>query len=175
MDLQFDRKYLVVDTKVHMLMPGMCPAIPNWHSDGVPRGVRLRPEDKAAPDIFAQDRMSNSRFHLLVTGEGCLTEFVSNKEVELEVPADPHTELYKMVNNQVRAKVANGELDVVSVPSCTPVQFDWFDIHRGIEATKHEWRYLIRVTETDHMPPQTDLRQILRTQQQVYVPTDFGW
>lgn len=175
MDLRFDRKYIVVDTKVHMLMPGMCPAIPNWHSDGVPRGVRLRPEDKAEPDIFAQDHMSDSRFHLLVTGEGCLTEFVANKEVELDVPAEPHTELYKMVNNQVRAKVANGELGVVTVPSCTPVQFDWFDIHRGIEATKHEWRYLIRVTETDHMPPQTDLRQILRTQQQVYVPTDFGW
>ncbi|MEC2506153.1 hypothetical protein P9X25_18565, partial [Bacillus cereus] len=38
MNLRHDRKYIVVDTKVHMLMPGMCPAIPNWHSDGVPRG-----------------------------------------------------------------------------------------------------------------------------------------
>lgn len=174
MDLHFDRKYIVVDTKVHMLIPGMCPAIPNWHSDGVPRGSELRPEAKADPNIFAQEKMSTSRFHLLVTGEGCLTEFI-RQPVELDVPAEPSTSLYGMVNRQVREKVAAGELEVVTAPACTPIEFDWFDIHRGVEATKHEWRYLIRVTETDHMPPQTDLRQIIRTQQQVYVPTDFGW
>lgn len=174
MNLRHDKKYIVVDTKVHMLMPNMCPAIPNWHSDGVPRGNELRPEAKAAPDIFAQDYMRDSRFHLLVTGEGCLTEFIT-KPVELDVPAEPNTALYGMVNKQVRAMVAAGELDVFTAPSCTPIEFDWFDIHRGVQATKHEWRYLIRVTETDHMPPQTDLRQVLRTQQQVYVPTDFGW
>lgn len=174
MDLHFDRKYIVVDTKVHMLMPGMCPAIPNWHSDGVPRGSELRPEAKADPNIFAQEKMSTTRFHLLVTGEGCLTEFI-RQPVELDVPEEPDTKLYGMVNEQVREKVASGELEVFTAPTCTPIEFDWFDIHRGIEATKHEWRYLIRVTETDHMPPQTDLRQIIRTQQQVYVPTNFGW
>ncbi|EOP80887.1 hypothetical protein CN448_31320 [Bacillus cereus] len=174
MNLRHDRKYIVVDTKVHMLMPGMCPAIPNWHSDGVPRGLELRPEAKAEPNIFAQEKMSNSRFHLLVTGEGCLTEFIG-QPVELDVPEEPNTKLYSMVNQQVREKVGAGELEVFTAPTCTPIEFDWFDIHRGIEATKHEWRYLIRVTETDHMPPQTDLRQIIRTQQQVYVPTNFGW
>ncbi|MGN4665786.1 hypothetical protein ACTFRP_07850 [Bacillus cereus group sp. MYBK234-1] len=174
MNLRHDRKYIVVDTKVHMLMPGMCPAIPNWHSDGVPRGSELRPEAKANPNIFAQEKMSTSRFHLLVTGEGCLTEFVG-QPVELDVPAEPSTRLYGMVNQQVREKVAAGELEVFTAPTCTPIEFDWFDIHRGVEATKHEWRYLIRVTETDHMPPQRDLRQVIRTQQQVYVPTDFGW
>lgn len=174
MNLRFDKKHIIVDTKVHMLMPNMCPAIPNWHSDGVPRGEELRPEVKKEPNIFAQDKMSDSRFHLLVTGEGCLTEFIPNP-VELDVPADPDTVLYQMINEQVRSKVSKGELDVFTAPSCTPVEFDWFDIHRGVQAKNHEWRLLIRVTETDHMEPQTDLRQIIRTQQQVYVPTDFGW
>jgi len=175
MNLRHDRKYIVVDTKVHMLMPGMCPAIPNWHTDGVPRGSALRPEAKASPNIFAQEQMTDSRFHLLVTGTGCLTEFINRKNLELDVPAEPDTALYGMVNKQVREKVAAGDLEVISVPTCTPVEFDWYHIHRGIEATQHEWRYLIRVTETDHMPPQTDLRKIIRTQQQVYVPTNFGW
>lgn len=174
MNLRFDRKYIVVDTKIHMLMPGMCPAIPNWHTDGCPRGAELRPEAKADPNIFAQEEMSESRFHLLVTGTGCLTEFITTP-VELYVPSEPSTELYKMVNNQVRMLAAGNELDVFTAPTCTPIEFGWYDIHRGVQATKHEWRYLIRVTETDHMEPQTDLRKIIRTQQQVYVPQDFGW
>ena len=78
-------------------MPNMCPVIPNWHSDSAPRGAELDPRAKAAPDIFAQEQMTDSRFHLLVTGEGCLTEFIKNP-VELDVPAEPNTALYSMVN-----------------------------------------------------------------------------
>ncbi len=174
MNLQFDRKYIVVDTKVHMLMPDMCPAIPNWHSDGVPRGAQLLPEAKEPPNIFAQEEMTDSRFHLLVTGEHCLTEFLDGPTL-LDVPAEPDTGLYSMVNEQVRQLIKDDKRKVITAPSCTPIEFDWYDIHRGVESTGHEWRYLIRVTETDHMPPQTDLRKIIRTQQQVYVKKDFGW
>jgi hypothetical protein len=176
LNLRFDKKYIVVDTKVHMLMPNMCPAIPNWHTDGVPRGAELRPEAKAAPNIFAQEEMDDTRFHLLVTGEGCLTEFILDDKVKLEVPTlGSDGNLYSMINDQVRKKVAANELSVMSAPTCTPIEFDWYDLHRGTLATKHEWRFLIRVTETNHMQPQTDLRKIMRTQQQVYVPTNFGW
>jgi hypothetical protein len=175
LNLRFDRKYIVVDTKVHMLMPNMCPAIPNWHTDGVPRGLGLSPEVKAEPYIFAQNHMSDSRFHLLVTGEGCLTEFVKDA-VELDIPKDTvRNNLYSTLNEQVREKVRNSDLRTFVAPSCTPIEFDWFTIHRGTLAELHEWRFLIRVTETDHMKPQTDLRKIMRTQQQVYVPTNFGW
>ncbi|MFP8823477.1 hypothetical protein, partial [Enterobacter cloacae] len=37
-NLRGDKKHIVVDVKTHMLMPGMIPAIPGWHTDGVPRG-----------------------------------------------------------------------------------------------------------------------------------------
>lgn len=37
MSIPGDRKHIIVDTKTHMLMPGMWPAIPGWHTDGVPR------------------------------------------------------------------------------------------------------------------------------------------
>lgn len=175
LNLRFDKKYIVVDTKVHMLMPNFCPAIPNWHTDGVPRGKGLRPESKDEPILFSQNHMSDSRFHLLVTGEGCLTEFITDA-VELDVPRKAgEGNLYSILNEQVREKVRNSDLRTFTAPTCTPIEFDWFTIHRGTLAKLHEWRYLIRVTETDHMPPQTDLRKIMRTQQQVYVPTNFGW
>lgn len=32
----------VVDVKVHMLMPGQWPCIPNWHYDNVPRDEELK-------------------------------------------------------------------------------------------------------------------------------------
>ena len=38
LDTQIDTyPYLVIDTRVHMLMPGFYPAIPGWHCDATPR------------------------------------------------------------------------------------------------------------------------------------------
>lgn len=171
LDLKFDRKYIIVDTKVHMLMPNFYPAIPNWHTDGVPRGSELKPEVKATPNIYAQESMSDTRFHLLVTGTSCLTQFVESLNVEIEVPSEPTNDLYKVIGQAVEEQ----ELAHITIPSCTAVEFDWWSIHRGVRAQKHEWRFLIRVAETDHMEPQMDLRKIIRTQQQVYVPEQFAW
>lgn len=175
MDLKFDRKYIIVDTKVHMLVPGFYPAIPGWHTDGVPRGKELRPDGKGSPDIKAQHEMSDTRYHLLVTGHGCLTKFIDNKNITLDVPNAPDTKLYKMISDQVKFYEDESTLNVVEAPTCTAVEFDWWELHAGQQAKAHEWRYLIRVTETDHFEPQTDLRQVIRTQQQVYVPESFGW
>jgi hypothetical protein len=177
MNLRFDRKHIVVDTKVHMLMPGFYPCIPGWHTDGVPRGPELNPAGKGAPNIFAQDSMASTRYHLLVTGSGCLTKFLTSP-LTLNIPDEPTTDLYKLADGQVRDMFEGRDMcgfTAESAPSCTVVEFDWWTLHTGVKATKHEWRYLIRVTETDHFTPQTDLRQVIRTQQQVYVPESFGW
>lgn len=175
MNIRGDRKYIIVDTKIHMLMPDMCPAIPSWHTDGVPRGKGLNPGAKEEPNIFSQEDMRPPRFHLLVTGGGCLTEFL-NEPIVLQVPDEPSTKLYQEVDKQVsqHVKDTNGRT-VLTIPSCQVVEFDWWDIHRGVWATKHEWRFLIRVTETDYLAPQTDLSKVIRTQQQVYVRSHFGW
>jgi hypothetical protein len=55
------------------------------------------------------------------------------------------------------------------------IEFDWWNIHRATPATTPGWRFLIRVTESDYLEPFTNLRDIMRTQQQVYVPENFGW
>lgn len=175
MNLTMKKKYIIVDTKIHMLMPGMCPAIPGWHTDGVPRGNSLDPTAKKEPNIHAQEEMDSPIFHLLVTGDSCLTRFIKERNFELEVPEAPDTKLYKMVSEQINKKVETGELTSFEAPSCTPVMWDWWEIHTGVPAKSHEWRFLIRVTESDIQKPKTDLRDIIRTQQQGYMPMEFGW
>lgn len=172
MNIRHDRRNIVVDVKVHMLMPGFMPAIPGYHTDGVPRGPELNPAGKGDPNIWAQtSRVERApRYHLLITGTGCLTRFVTER-VKLEVPKKPTPNLYKIITRQIKQLKPLTSL----APSCQVVEWDWWNLHTAVPATKHEWRYLIRVTETDHIEPQKDLREVLRTQQQVYVPAEFGW
>jgi hypothetical protein len=175
MDLQMTKKHIIVDTKIHMLLPGMCPAIPGWHTDGVPRGAELKPEIKQPPNIQAQEEMDTPIFHLLVTGTSCLTQFIHQMNIDLEVPETPDSKLYRMMNQQVTGLVESGELTTYEAPSCTPIMWDWWELHTGVPAKHHEWRFLIRVTETNIQEPKKDLRDIIRTQQQGYMPMHFGW
>ncbi|MEY8748961.1 hypothetical protein [Alkalicoccobacillus gibsonii] len=175
MDLSFTKKHIIVDTKIHMLIPNMCPAIVGWHTDGVPRGNSLDPTAKQLPNIHAQEEMESPIFHLLVTGDSCLTKFINDPEIDLDVPDEPSTDLYKMINEQVNEKLEKGELSTFTAPSCTAIKWDWWELHTGVPATKHEWRFLIRVTESDIQEPKTDLRDIIRTQQQGYLPMNYGW
>lgn len=175
MNLTMSKKYIVVDTKIHMLLPGMCPAIPGWHTDGVPRGNSLDPTAKDKPNIHAQEDMDSPIFHLLVTGESCLTHFIKDRDVELSVPDQPSTKLYQDISSQVDDLVQSKQVESYVAPSCVPITWDWWELHTGVPATKHEWRFLIRVTETDIQKPKTDLREIIRTQQQGYMPLNFGW
>lgn len=199
MNLQNKHKYIVVDTKVHMLMPGFCPAIPGWHTDGVPRGEKGNSVSAGLPDISLQEEAKSHKFHLLVTGKGCLTEFVSENNIQIDVPDEPSDALYSLMTKEISIRVdPNAQIpgsDTINVararklyplhykpkltthrvPSCSVVEFDWWDIHQGTIATEKEWRFLIRVCETDLYAPKTDLREIVRTQQNVYIPHEFGW
>ncbi len=175
MNIRNDKKYVVVDTKVHMLMKGMYPAIPGWHTDGVPRGINNDPQAKEPPNIWLQEKMQSPRFHLLVTGEGCLTDFFVDP-IALDVPEEPTTELYKLVSDQCNKIFSIPTvLRKVTIPSCRVVEWDWWNLHTAVPAKQYEWRFLIRVTETDYQQPEVDLRKIIRTQQNVYVPESFGW
>lgn len=185
MNLKNDRRYIVVDVKVHMLMPGFCPAIPGWHTDSVPRAADGNPQGPMAPDLALQEQIDASgratHFHLLTTGSGCLTEFFTLRNAEIEIPPSASaTTLYAAMTKQVAERRKTGSAtwasqQFLTTPSCTVIEWDWWDIHRGVTATKREWRYLIRVTETDFLPPDKDLRRVIRTQQQVYAPQEFSW
>lgn len=175
MNLKHDRKNIIVDTKIHMLMKGWSPAIPGWHTDGAPRDQHKNPNGQGMPDTLAQqDDKRFNRYHILVTGEGCLTQYI-NRPMLVPIPREPSYEVYSMMSEYVQKRVQEDPSIVSSLESCTAYEFDWFDIHTGIIATKKEWRYLIRVCESDYYEPQTDLREVIRMQSQVYSPANFGW
>lgn len=175
MNLRHDRKNIIVDTKIHMLMPGMSPAIPGWHTDGAPRDNLKNPGGSGLPDTFAQEGDERfNRYHILVTGVGCLTQFI-RQPIKVSIPAQPDFNVYAIMSENVRRQVHDSPWLTREVPTCQTVEFDWWDIHTGVIATKKEWRYLIRVCESDYYEPRTDLREILRMQSQVYAPRDFGW
>lgn len=167
-----DRKNIIVDTKIHMLMPGMFPSIAEIHTDGVPRDESFRPSGKGKPNIWLQNQVEarKVRYHLLVTGNGCLTDFIPDP-LELELPAEPTTDLYKIISSDPKVKSAPR----IKVPSCQWVSWDWFSLHEAVAASVHEWRFLVRVCETDYQEPNKDLRDILRQTQNVYLPANFGW
>lgn len=194
MEIRGDKQYVVVDTKVHMLMPGQCPAIPGWHTDGAPRQVvepttwegpgghrgEFSPVASGPPDLAEQERWDElglaPRFHLLVTGEGCLTEFVWNPVI-LEVPDAATPDLYAHLTRSVEELRGNGGADFAPPDSCRAVEWDWWTLHQGTLATRREWRFLIRVTESDYHEPlsASRLHEIIRTQSTVYTPMEFGW
>ena len=60
----------VVDAKVHMLMPGQYPCIPNWHFDFIPRDVEGQ-QDYSGIDL-------SQKMHLWVSGPP-LTEFRTDR------------------------------------------------------------------------------------------------
>lgn len=192
MNLRGDRRSIIVDTKIHMLMPGFMPAIPGWHTDGAPRSADGDPGAKGAPDLAMQRYIEDGKnayisaddpyprlgpgappqYHLLVTGSHCSTLFVDG-EIDLDLPeGTPARDFYKQMSQQVGRDT---ETPRKASPASEVVEFGWWDVHTAVAASTFGWRFLIRVTETDWLTPQRDLRQVMRAQQQVYVPTEFGW
>lgn len=175
MNLHHDRKNLIIDTKIHMLMPGWSPAILGWHVDGAPRDANKNPQGSGLPDTYAQEGDERfNRYHILVTGHGCLTQYI-NQELYVPIPEKPSENLYSMMSKYVQKFIGWNQNFISTFESCTAYEFDWWNIHTGVLATKKEWRYLIRVCESDYYEPRKDLREIIRMQSQVYSPADFGW
>lgn len=173
--LHGDRKNVIVDTKIHMLMAGFSPAILGWHQDGSPRDNLKNPQGSGLPDVYAQEGDERfNRYHIIVTGTGCLTKFIKDP-MYVNIPASPSYDTYKMMSSEVNEMYKKDPSIAVDIPSCTAVEFDWWSIHTGVIATKKEWRFLIRVCESDYYEPQKDLRQVIRMQSQVYCPENFGW
>lgn len=154
-----DRKHIVVDTKTTMLMPGWLPAIPGWHTDGVPR-----PDKKPRLDLQEGD---GPRYHLVTVGLDNPTEFVS-ESLSIDLENYDNADLYAELTRKIEAL----QPETVSYHERW-VSWSWWNIHRATTATDRGWRLLIRVTESDDLPPRST--GFLRAQSQVYVPTTFGW
>jgi hypothetical protein len=179
-----DRKFTLVDTKVAMLLPGFIPAIPGWHTDGVPRrkrdpewSVEWSPFNYGAPSQAEQLRQHQEgyfpRYHSVHVGLDCPTQFMtSGCQIDLEHGEDE--QLYKEMGEKVTA-MPYGPLDkeYLDAPYGQWLTWDWWQIHRATPAKDRGWRLWIRVTECDD-PPSNNF--IMRSQTQIYVVSeDQAW
>lgn len=143
-----DREHVIVDTKVSYLMPGWYPAIPGWHTDGVPRAK----DGKGAPSIAEQMRLDTDdyrpRYHTIHVGSAkCPTEFVA-ESFAADVP-DNDRALYKVLSDHVNSIRPE---TFVADPGVWD-SWSWDSVHRARASESTGWRLLIRVSETDFLPP----------------------
>jgi hypothetical protein len=158
---------LVIDSRTHLLMPGWYPCIPGWHLDDVPRTRSDGQPEHRQPAYRAE--------HILcVVGDAALPLFaVGHLELE-DVPegqVEPsplcaETALYQKWHHDIERLLAAGRLRQEMIPERALVQFGWGAFHRGTAATKHGWRFFIRVSRNTARLVHDELRR----QVQVYLP-----
>lgn len=161
---RWDPDGVIIDSRVHMLMPGWFPCIPGWHHDDVPRTRLDGQPNYEAPEYKAEHCMA------LVGGEICPTEFALGRH---ELPDVPLGDVfYRRWHPIVDQQVLDRELRLWRAPTNRLVFFDWETMHQGTKAVADGWRWFIRASRNTHRKPTNELRR----QVQVYMerPMD-GW
>jgi hypothetical protein len=155
----------IIDSRVHMLMPGWLPAIPGYHTDDCERSRQDGQPNYINPSYRATHLMA-----VVDSGTGSLTEFVKTPMILDEVPLGQT--VYKVWNDEVKARVARGELETWQVKSGDIVRFGHEDFHRVMPAIGNGWRYFIRASSGT---PRKFYNEI-RKQVQVYMSDpEAGW
>jgi hypothetical protein len=157
-------EHVVVDTRVHMLMPGWYPCIPGWHHDDV---ARTRADGQ--PNYAEQPYYSRHVLFVL-NSEIAPTEFAVGAHDLPDVPLGQ--KVYQTWHPLVEQQLQSGVLRRVSVQDSEMVGFNWQTMHRGVAAVSGGWRYFFRASV--RMPRH---RNEIRRQVQVYVPGNIneGW
>lgn len=164
---------LVIDSRVHMLMPGWYPCIPGWHHDDVPR-IRSdgQPEYEAPTDRAEHILM-------LVNAHLAPTEFALGS-APFDVPPLGEV-IYENWHSEVNLAIKAQELVVHSAPDKTLVKFDDRTWHRGVAATGNGWRFFIRASryfDKDGNPIARRNKRTneVRNQVQIYMSAEnAGW
>lgn len=154
----------IVDSRVHMLMPGWYPCIPGYHHDDVPRERSDGQPDYIAPSYRPKHAM------LLVNADICPTEFAIGNGTFSEVPKGEI--IYKQWHLEVKAKLEAGQLTKFECPDRQIVFFDDRTWHQGTRARKNGWRFFIRATMDTGRVATNEIRR----QVQVYLENPMeGW
>lgn len=162
---------VLIDTRVHMLMPGWYPCIPGWHHDAVPR---TRPDGQ--PDYSPGG--NRSEHLLMILGDDIAgTEFATGTAEFTEPSGLPV--VYQHWHPEVEQAVASGILQRHTVKPGELVRFDDRTFHKGVAATGNGWRWFVRISrffdaEGNHI--RVAPRNEVRHQAQVYMDNPFaGW
>lgn len=164
----------VIDTRVHMLMPGWYPAIPGFHHDDVPRPnipvgthfINAGQPDYENPRYFAEHIMG------LVNAEICPTIFALGKA---PMPAIKEGQLiYRKWHKVVEKLLSQGKLEEYKARSGDLIEFDWQAFHSCSKALGSGWRWFARISRnTDR---QKTITNEIRRQVQTYLEFPMeGW
>lgn len=157
------REPLIIDSRVHMLMPGMYPCIPGWHHDDVPRERSDGQPNYENPSYKAEHCMA-------LWGDCSLTEFALGTH-EVEIPS-VGKKIYKELSKFIDWHCEHGDLDKVTSPEAQQIFFDWQTWHRGAPTTKTGFRFFIRATRFTKLEPLNEIRYNAN----VYMPIiEEGW
>lgn len=153
----------VIDSRVHMLMPGWYPCIPGFHHDDVPR--------ERADGQPEYDNPSYRSKHVMGMVGGCsYTQFAIG---EANFPRIPENEVcYKVWHPIVEKYLEHGKLESVMAENGKLIFFDDRTWHQGTKSVENGWRFFIRVSTKTKRVPTNELRH----QVQVYLENPMeGW
>lgn len=158
-DLEKDNESWLIDVKIHMLMVGQFPCIPNWHCDNVPR-----------------DESGNLKY-------GSITP--ESKGMYIWLSGHPETEFLALdgkingVNNhgELNDQISAGILPTYTVPNSRWLKMWQNTPHRGKAASKNCWRVFVRLTHKSLVSEFMAREKLnpLRRHSQVYLPYNFHW
>ena len=157
-----DPEHWEIDLKIHMLMKGQFPCIPNWHCDNVPRdaGGKLIynfPIDYEEPPMFV---WISGVPRTLFLADSYETPFFPSSHGELA--------------NAIHALQRKGEIKFAELPAQTWCTFDRHTPHAGQAASANGWRIFARLTNRIVLSERPVISKI-RRHAQVYLPSDFHW
>lgn len=159
----------IIDSRVHMLMPGWYPCIPGWHHDDVDRGGLFN-QPQYGTKVDGSDMQEKIHFMGLANAEIAPTEFIVGQT--MLVDPDPLPNVYEKWHTDIQWAKMTGHHKVKQAESGVIYAFNQHSMHRGTQAVKNGWRWFIRVTVNSN-------RQItneLRNQVQAYLPVENkGW
>ncbi len=169
--IQGEQSEWEIDVKIHMLMPGQWPCIPNWHCDYVPRG-----ENGITDYQLAKQRVAEGAPPMLlwVSGTPC-TQFLSRRVTMPYVPQN-HSGIADFIHQLCQKEDMHDDRPLltsidpqqwVSMSSLTP--------HRGMVSDKHQWRIFARLTHKSIAPVRSQTSSIRRHCQVYLDASEFSW
>lgn len=164
----------IIDSRHHMLMPGMFPCIPGWHTDDAPRDPR---KWGGQPDLFDPEYVTEHLLMVMDYGTGSLTEFLRGPVVlDREwIASNLNTfglNFYKSVDGMIEQGAVGLRCERVRPQSGDIVEFDSHSWHRGVPAKARGFRFFIRITRNSKHKVENELR----SNAQVYITdTSYGW
>jgi hypothetical protein len=154
---------LVIDTRCHMLMRGMLPAIGGWHCDDFPRGKKYSQPDLSQPN----PSMRHYTITLSTHQDGASNTLFLTKPLRLRVE-DPER-VWKSVHMAVEKSDIPSDAFFRSEDRVL-YEFNQDTIHKAERCQNPGWRFFMRLSWTFRKPQDKIRRQV-----QVYLPEVEGW